>query len=73
MTKQEREELVKQMENDYEELSLLSSSLDDFIGNLIQSERKLPSNLESHLTHAHNIIEACVSTLYSLIPDPEDS
>ena len=73
MTKQAREELIAQMENDYEELSLVSLALDNFIGNISEDEREFPPNLESRLTHAHNIIEACVSELYSLIPDPEDS
>ena len=73
MTKQAREELIAQMENDYEELCAVSSTLDNYIGNLVGSERTLPANFEARLTHAHNIIEACVSELYSLIPDPEDS
>ena len=73
MTKQAREELIAQMENDYEELCAVSSTLDNYIGNLVGSERTLPAHFESRLTHAHNIIEACVSELYSLIPDPEDS
>ena len=73
MTKQAREELIAQMENDYEELCAVSSTLDNYIGNLVGSERTLPDHFEARLTQAYNILDECAGVLHSLIPDPEDS
>ena len=73
MTKQAREDLVKQMEKDYEDLHEILLTLGNFTENLVNSERTLPANLERDLQKAHEILDSCVGALYSVIPDPEDT
>ena len=72
MTKQKREELVKQMEQDYEDLHKVLLSLGDFLA--YHEGKENPSqDIGKKLQQAHDVIDECVGALYSLIPDPEDS
>ena len=72
MTKQKREELVKQMEQDYEDLNKVLLSLGDFLTHY-EGKENPSQDIENKLQQAYDVIDECVGALYSLIPDPEDS